>query len=116
MKNLIIVIIALLSISAAQSQGKVSKYKTSEFLVYGVCDMCKERIENSLNVVGVKSANWDKESGIVSVMYHSKKLNEDNLHLLISSAGYRTEKMAADKKAYEALPECCRYDDGIEKH
>ena len=116
MKNSIIIIIALLSIGTLQSQGKISKYKTSEFLVYGVCDMCKERIENSLNVVGVKSANWDKESGIVNIMYHSKKLKEDDLHKLISSVGYRTEKMAANKKAYEALPECCRYDDGIEKH
>lgn len=116
MKNLIIIIIALLSVNYSFGQGKISKYVTTEFEVAGVCNMCKERIEGSLDVVGVKSANWDKETGIIKIVYHSKKLKEDNLHELIAAVGYRTEKLEADKKAYEALPECCRYDDGLEKH
>lgn len=116
MKNLIIIFVALICAGALNGQGKVSKFKTSEFLVYGVCGDCKERIEGAVDIVGVKSANWDKESGMITIIYHSKKISEDNLHDLIAAVGHRTEKVEANKKAYESLPDCCKYDDGIEKH
>jgi mercuric ion binding protein len=74
--------------------------------------MCKKTIENSLDVKGVKAANWNVDSKIIEVTYMSDKINEDKIQDLIAASGYDTEKKKADDKAYKALPECCQYTRG----
>ncbi len=83
---------------------------TLVFKVSGNCEMCKERIEYAVDVKGVKSANWDQESKMITVVYDKSKITEDKIHQLIAKAGYETSKTPADQDAYKGLPGCCQYD------
>ncbi len=72
--------------------------------------MCKKTIEAAANSVeGVESATWDKEKKQITVVYTNKTTLMD-IHKAIASAGYDTEKVKADKKAYNNLAGCCQYD------
>jgi hypothetical protein len=90
--------------------------KTAEFKVEGVCDMCKERIENGALIKGVKKAEWDKETGMITVIYNSKKVTIMEIHKAIAEVGHSTDKVEAKETAYNKLPACCQYDSGAEKH
>jgi len=98
------------------AQEKQKKIETSEFEVQGVCGMCKERIENAALIKGVKLAEWDKESGMLKVVYQPAKLDLLDIHKSVAKAGHETKKVKANMDAYEKLPACCKYNDGSEKH
>ncbi len=84
--------------------------KTSTFGVRGNCGMCEKTIEAAaLKVKGVKKASWDKEKKQITVVYASETSIMD-IHKAIASVGYDTEKIKADKSAYNSLPGCCQYD------
>lgn len=83
---------------------------TLRFEVKGNCDMCKERIEASVDVKGVKSAVWDVDTKIIVVVYDKTKITEDKIHALISGVGHDTDKQTAPDKVYNKLPGCCKYD------
>lgn len=101
---------------ASYAQKMDKGIKTEEFEVAGVCNMCKERIENGALIKGVKMAEWDKEKQLLKVVYKSNKVTLDDIHKAVAEVGHRTEKYEASASAYDNLPECCKYDDGIEKH
>lgn len=111
------IIFLLISISTVtNAQEKSSKYTTSKFMVKGVCDDCKERIENGALIKGVKFAEWDKEKQEITVIFNAKKTSLDEIHKAIAEVGYDTDKIKASKEAYAKLPACCAYNDGVEKH
>lgn len=83
--------------------------ETISFKVSGNCEMCKERIEEALDVKGVKKADWNMETGMVTIVFDPHTIEEDQLHQLIAKAGYDTEKVKAEEKAYKELPGCCQY-------
>ncbi|PCH96455.1 MAG: metal transporter [Bacteroidetes bacterium] len=91
--------------SEAAQTGKV----TCKFKVEGVCGMCKTKIENAAYVKGVKLASWDKNTGIIEVVYKSDKTTELQIHESIAKSGYDTEKVKAEAEDYDALPNCCKY-------
>ena len=99
----------------SQEKGSAEKVKV-QFKVEGICDMCKTTIENAAYLKGVKLAQWDKNSSILTVVYKPEKISEDSIHKSIAASGYDTEKVKATDKAYNSLPNCCRYKDGLEKH
>ena len=74
--------------------------------------MCKDRIENALDKPGISKAKWEKTTQSVTITYNPRKLEEIQLHNLIAIAGHDTEKVKALDKAYEELPDCCKYRDG----
>ncbi|MCB9267596.1 MAG: TonB-dependent receptor [Lewinellaceae bacterium] len=83
---------------------------TVRFQVNGVCDMCKERIEDAaLRTVGVRFANWDIPSKLLMVILSPEPFDEMALHRNIASVGHDTEKMRAPDEAYNALHACCKY-------
>ena len=43
---------------------------TISFKVYGACIQCKKRIESAVKGKGVRSANWDIDSKILSLTYN----------------------------------------------
>ena len=88
----------------------------TEFHVKGVCNMCKERIENAALIKGVKMAEWNKETGMLKVVYRPDKVELKTIHQAVANAGHTTSKVPADPKAYRELPGCCKYDDGVHKH
>jgi len=79
------------------------------FKVKGNCEMCKETIENSLKVDGVKDAEWDVDSKIIMVAFDSTKISLDQMQKDIAAVGYDNEKYKGDENAYAGLPECCQY-------
>ena len=56
------------------SFGQKSKYVTEDIKVYGVCGMCEDRIENALDVVCVRSAQWDVETKMLNIVFNSGKI------------------------------------------
>jgi copper chaperone CopZ len=120
MKNIIqIILIAafmLPGISVAQAQKKARETKTIEFQVSGVCKMCKTRIENGALIKGVKKAEYDGEKSLLTVIYRSDKVTEDDIHQAVANIGHDTDKLKATEVAYKKLPDCCAYRDGVEKH
>jgi hypothetical protein len=92
------------------------KVQTVELKVKGVCGMCEDRIENAALIKGVKLADWDKETEILKVVYKPAKIDIVEVHKSVAKAGHETDKVKADKEAYEKLPACCKYMDGAEKH
>ncbi len=104
----IIISIAIISFTTfCSSSAQTTKVK---FKVWGNCEMCKKTIENSIDVKGVKSADWNMDTKIIEISYQADKISEDKLHQLIASSGYDTENAIAEKKAYSDLPECCQYE------
>ena len=81
----------------------------AEFKVAGNCGMCENRIETALDVKGVKSADWNVETKMVSVKYNPEKITEQELMKLVAAAGHDTEKAKADNVVYNNLHGCCQY-------
>lgn len=73
------------------------------------CGTCKSAIEKAVNNVdGVKSAELDLETKIVTVKYDVSKTNVDALKSAIVNIGYDADDVPADAKAYENLHSCCK--------
>lgn len=90
--------------------AKPTHDETATFKVSGNCEMCKKRIETALKKPGIKSANWNMDTKIITVVYDIHSIGIDDIHKSIAAAGYDTEKEKASDKAYNKLPECCQYE------
>ncbi len=88
---------------------------TIQFKVHGVCGQCKQRIQKSMNIKGVRSSNWDMSTQMLTVSYDPSRITVDRLHKLVADVGHDTEKMKADDKVYEALDECCHYREMVDE-
>jgi outer membrane receptor for ferrienterochelin and colicins len=84
---------------------------TTTFKVDGVCGMCEERIEKAANLRGVKSAEWDLDSHVMTVKYDSSKINIIKVHKAIAGVGHDTELVTAEDEVYDNLHGCCKYRD-----
>ncbi len=99
------VIIALMSVGVAFAETSKEKFK-----VHGNCGMCESRIEKAAkSVEGVSTANWNQETQMVEVSYDKSKTDIEKIHMAIAKAGHDTEMHKAEEKAYNALPDCCKY-------
>lgn len=107
MKYFIVFLVALMSFGA--SSCTKSKNIEAKVWVRGNCEQCQERIETTVQKLdGVSDAKWDVKSKILSVSYNPEKISEDAIEKATAKVGHRTEKYAADAKAHEELPECCK--------
>jgi periplasmic mercuric ion binding protein len=93
----------------AQSQIVDHTQKT-EFMVYGNCEMCESRIEKAAKVEGVKSADWDQSTKMLTVEYDTEIVELKTIHESIAAAGHDTELAKASDSDYAKLPKCCKYD------
>ena len=109
------------SIEIERADGKVDKMvleyvdvetnKSAEFAVYGICNMCKTRIENTARkTVGVGSAKWDKKTKILKIEYDSEQVSIEEVKAALAERGHDTEDHKATVEAYDNLPACCLYD------
>jgi len=81
------------------------------FGVRGNCGMCKSTIEKAANAVaGVSQANWDVDKKKMEVSFDDTKTDVMAIHNAIAASGYDTDKVLGGEKAYENLPDCCKYD------
>jgi periplasmic mercuric ion binding protein len=83
---------------------------STSFKIWGNCEMCKETIEGSLKVEGIKKADWSPETKMIAVEFDSTKISLDQIQKNIASVGYDNEKYKGDDNAYNQLPGCCQYD------
>lgn len=106
----------MLFISASTfAQDKSEKYKSVDIKVSGVCGMCEERIENALDIKGIRIAKCDIDTGICKVTYNTTKISEDDIHKTIAAAGHDTDKVKATQESYNNLHGCCKYREDV-KH
>lgn len=107
--SLIILTALLLRMSVKAQDPKKSeeiRIKTS-----AVCGMCKTRIEHDMSYAkGVKSVSLNLETKDLTVNYNPGKTTPEELRKAVSKIGYDADTVAADPKAYEKLPACCKKD------
>lgn len=90
--------------------------KTAEIKTTAECGSCKKRIEEKLNYTkGVKFAELDLASNIVTVKYSEDKISLAEIKKILSDTGYGADDVKADPKAVEKLPACCK-PGGMKKH
>lgn len=108
MKKVIIsiTVVAVLTGCSGAPDGSVK----NTFKVWGNCGMCEKTIEKSLDRAGVFSADWNRESKIMEVVYDPKKITLEQVHASIAEAGYDTEAVKGSDSAYAGLHSCCKYE------
>ena len=113
LKFLLVITSMFILHSQLYSQGtKVNDRDTTvSFKVYGACEMCKDRIEESLKLKGIKSANWNVDTKILTVTYEPSRIWLERIHNRITSVGHDTELKKANDAVYNKLPDCCLYRD-----
>ncbi len=90
--------------------AQTNEMQTETFKVWGNCGMCKKTIEKSLNIKGIKSAKWNRETKMMTVVFDPKLINLLAIHKKIASAGYDTELETASDEVYKKLHGCCQYE------
>ncbi len=106
MKNTILLFLFAFLTIHVNAQTSNIKIQTS-----ARCGECKEAIERQLNYEkGVKSAELDNDTKIVTIFYNAEKTNPDILRKSIASIGYDADSIPADLKAYKKLKSCCLKD------
>ncbi len=82
---------------------------TTEFKVFGACEMCKARIEDALKIKGVKKAEWDVDTKQLKIEYNPLQVTLEKIQNRILAAGHDLENKKAKDIIYKQLPECCHY-------
>ena len=104
-------ILSVLFIMGISSFTLFAGNNTEKFKVAGNCGMCEARIEKAaVSVDGVSAAIWNKQSKMIEVTFDADITNAEAIHKAIAEAGHDTEKCSADKKVYDKLPGCCKYE------
>lgn len=114
MRHTITIIILALTF-AKHTSAQSPKTVTSTFWVAGVCGLCEETIEKTMDTKGVVVADYDLATNKLTVTYKPKKISEETLHKLLNEAGYDTEKSTCSDQQYSRVHECCKYRE-LEKH
>jgi outer membrane receptor for ferrienterochelin and colicins len=104
----------LVSISVGSFAQKNKTDTLITFKVNGACEMCRERIEHAVDLNGVKSANWDIDTKMFSIVYNPSIIKLSKIHKLIAEAGHDTEFEKAKDEVYNELPACCHYRKGTD--
>jgi hypothetical protein len=119
MKNLVFIIFIFFGVMVFQptsfsvlAQENQPELVTDSIYVHGVCNMCKDRIENAAFIKGVKKARWNKKTHYLVVVYKPEKISLEAIEKEVAKVGHDTEHFTADDKVYNSLPECCAYRSG----
>lgn len=109
MKNLIVTIIMILSVSFTANAQKTKKTEKIQIQTTAQCDMCKERLEKAFAYEkGVKSSQLEVETAVFTVEYLPAKTTPEQLKEAVTKIGYDADELPANKKAYDNLPMCCQ--------
>ena len=94
----------------AKTNADQTALKTEKIKVWGVCDMCKTRIEKTVTAEGATNASWDSKTQLLTVSYDTLKTSKEALSKKLAAAGHDTEKFKATDEVYNSLPGCCHYE------
>lgn len=81
-----------------------------ELFTSGNCGMCKDRIEKAANGTGVKSANWDAATQILTLEINNKLTNKEDIKKRVADVGHDIDGLLANDQTYSNLHACCIYD------
>ncbi|NLL28407.1 MAG: cation transporter [Bacteroidales bacterium] len=95
--NFLIVIATIMfllpNVAFSQSEAKAKKVETIRIQTNLHCHDCKEKIELELaNVRGVKTANADVSTKIVTVEFSPKKTNKETIISSIQKIGFQAKE------------------------
>lgn len=108
-KRIILAALGVLFLSsAAWAQSKQDT--TVTIRVLGNCGMCEKRIEAAAYGKGVKSADWNVDTDMLTVTYKKNKTDLAAIEKRIAAVGHDTEHFRAPDAVYEKLHGCCHYD------
>jgi len=103
-------IASLLSLSMALAIVSFAQTKTESIPVSGNCGMCKKTIETAAKKAGATTADWNKDTKVLTIKYNSSTTNAAKVQQSIAAAGYDTRDVKASDAAYNKLHACCQYD------
>lgn len=104
-----LMMVMLATLIAGYVAAQEPKNTQIEIKVSSQCSMCKETIERTLAFEkGVVKATLDLETDVVTVVYKTARTTPEKIREAISKAGYDADDIAADPKAYNNLPDCCK--------
>jgi copper chaperone CopZ len=83
--------------------------KTETLKVSGKCQMCKARIEKIASEYGAASADWDIKSQSLTIVFDPSVTSVEYISNRLLKAGHDSGGNKAKNKAYNSLPECCKY-------
>jgi copper chaperone CopZ len=105
-----VVFLTVFSFSGFAQDEALPKVKTDSLKVEGVCGMCKNRIEEAVNLSkGVKSCSWNEDTKMLSVTYKTKKTSIEEIAQALADAGHDNSLIKATDKEYSKIHKCCRY-------
>lgn len=84
--------------------------KTESLKVWGKCEMCKARIEKIALDNSATTADWNVKTKFLTVVYEPGRSSMDYISGKLAKAGHDTGLKSAKDKAYNALPDCCKYE------
>jgi len=116
MKQIFLVLGVLAASIGYTQENFPKKDSTVQFTAQGLCQMCKDRIEDAAKGKGVTSASWDIESKILTLQYNPGLTTPDKVEQRIADVGHDTENKKAKDYIYKDLPDCCLYRDGGASH
>ena len=109
MKNVIMIVFALMFVQFANAQEKKAKYETVVIQTSAECGDCQERIANMLNYTkGVKFSELDIESKKLTVKFQPAKISLETIKQKLVELGYDADEMKANPEAQQKLPSCCQ--------
>lgn len=109
-KSKLIIALMLFFAMFTTVNAQSKKMQTETFKVWGNCGMCEKTIEKALKIKGVSSADWNKETKMITVVYNPKKIDIRSIHKKIAGVGYDTELEKASDEVYNKLHGCCQYE------
>lgn len=109
----LVLAVFLLVSNVSFSQNVKKNEKEIKITTSAVCGMCKTRVEEGLAFEkGVKDVVLDLDTKVLTVVYNTKKTNEEQILTIINNMGYDANDTKANPEAYNKLPACCKNHDG----
>ena len=108
------IIMLCLIFSGVTTYSQVNKISSTDtivtFKVFGACEwQCKPRIEAASKEKGVKSAVWNVDTKLLSLVYDPSRTTLDKIQNRIVTAGHDLQNKKTKDVVYNELPSCCRY-------
>lgn len=105
------IVLTLLLTVVYSFNAQNSKLVKESFKVWGKCDMCQEKIEDTTNdIKGVRFGRWSIASNMITVKYDPEKTSSEKIQKEIAGAGYDTDLYSAKDEDYNNLHFCCKYE------
>ena len=82
----------------------------AEFYVGGSCDMCTDRIEETVKAIeGVTLAVYNLDEQQLHIHFDESQTSFEAINEALAAVGHDTDTHKADDDVYAALPGCCHY-------